>query len=220
MKKVQYDRVETIEALALEEGFDVQPLTDAVEEAIGAFREEAEFWGWREGQAYDTRTQIEGVLAAVRTGLRKWNDLPENARKEVRQFVSEDAEDPVRSHLEFLKDLLDEYKSHYGKPPGRPQKALFGDQEDLRSLEEFVAVMHTFWLSNTDRPFGRDVTSIDSQAHGRAKKGEEVLQQAVSHSIRFLDNLLGILTDQLGASYTVRNVETAVINVRNRPKPG
>lgn len=220
MKKVNYDRVDTIEALADVEGFDLQLLRDAVEEAVGAFKEEAEFWEWREGQAYETRHQIEGVLAAVRTGLRKWGRLPERARDQVSKFVSEDALDPVGPRLEFLSGLLEEYRKHYSKQGGRPKRALFGDQEDLRPLEAFVAVMHTFWLSNTDRPFGREVTSTDSQDHRREKKNAEVLQQPVSHSIRFLDNLLGILTDQLGASYTVRNVETAVTNVRVRQGPG
>lgn len=216
MNRTEYIRFQTVKALAEQEGFDVCSLERAVEQAVIAFNEEAEFWGWRDGQAYEARDQIGGVLAAVRTGLRKWNSLPDVARDEVRKFVSKDAEDPVGPQLEFLSGLLEEYREHYGKPRGAPKKARFGDQEDLRPLEEFVAVMHTFWITNTDRPFGRDVTSKDPRDHGRATKGDEVLQEPVSHSIRFLDSLLGILTPRLGASYTVRNIETAVTNVRGK----
>ncbi|HVW57837.1 MAG TPA: hypothetical protein VHC00_19345 [Rhizobiaceae bacterium] len=201
---------ELVEEIARDHGFDANRLREALVRAVQAYRDEQAFWAWRE-QATGNVPDTKPALTAVQRALRLWRALPSELHRDVAYFQDPSSlEDPIGPKLQFVAELLEEYREHYQRPRGNPGHSRTGADHDLRPLQAFAVVLVEFWLTEKDKPFGHVVERYEEASGFDPSKGELAPRVAESEAMEFL---MGA-SECLPHRYDVSNFETVVRRIK------
>ena len=207
---------ELVEEIARDHGFDAERLRVALVRAVEAHEEERSFWNWRE-QVTSQIGAIEPVLIAAGRALQRWQQLPAKVRHEVACFVNpSDGTDPIGPKLNFVADLLKEYRDHYSWPRGNPGLSRTReDGDNLDPLREFSAILMAFWDGEKGTPFGHVVERQTDLPGVDPNNDRTAPRDAKSAAMRFLYEAGAVLHP---TGYTISNFETVVRDIKRNSR--
>ncbi|HEV7292896.1 MAG TPA: hypothetical protein VGN79_11295 [Devosia sp.] len=197
------------EQIATSEGirrFGLQPdeLARAIESAIEEHELASRMFQHRDAAADAFHGLVRATQAAQRAA-QAWNDVPSNTRRLVLDFVQQGAEaDMVGERLEYVSNLLDEFREHYRRDQGNPGRSRASTADDLRPLRAFIMSLMDYWEEVTNLTPGHKATARDKETR------EE--REAISPFMKVVSDA----ATTLGRNYTVGNFETITRDLKSR----